>query len=62
MRSKNKKYKHMMTNLNTIEPHTKQALLSEYFVMCKNAFKIRSAISMCWDHGADSYNKIKALT
>ena len=62
MRSKNKKFKHMMTNLNTIEPHSKHVLLSEYFAVCKNVFNIRSAEAMCWDNGADSYSKIKALT
>ena len=42
-----KKYKALTFNLSLIQPKHKQALLKEYFSMCKMDYRIRSMIEFC---------------
>ena len=43
-----KKYKTLTFKLSLIQPRHKQALLHEYFTMCKLVFSIRAMVAYTW--------------
>ena len=58
-----KRYKALTFNLSAIRPRQKQALLKEYFNMCKTVYVIRSKEAYTWSqcNGTHSINLIKEL-
>ena len=43
-----KKYKTLTFKLSLIQPKHKEALLNEYFEMCKMVYRIRSMVAYTW--------------
>ena len=58
---KKKKYQALIVKLNLVQSNHKNALLKEYFSMCKMVYRIRCVVAYMWDQGEHSSNMIKEL-
>ena len=56
---KKKKYQLLTVKLSTIPENFKDALLKEYFNMCKMVYRVRKVVWYMWDQGKRSSNMIK---
>lgn len=62
-RFKKKNYKQVTIKLDEIKPQKKDALLKEYFIMCRMLYRVRAKISMDLEEAeaGDSLDKMKEL-
>ena len=58
---KKKKYQILTVKLNSVGENHKNALIREYFSMCKMVYRIRCVVAYMWDQGEQSSNRIKEL-
>ena len=58
---KKKKYQLLIVKLNLVTQNHKEALIKEYFSMCKMAYRIRCVVAYMWDQGEKSSNMIREL-